>query len=36
MKTLTEGYQKCDNAQLGVDRENQMIISAQVSSNKGS
>ncbi len=35
MKTLTEGYQQCYNAQLAVDGEHQMIVSAQVSWNLG-
>ncbi len=33
MKTLTEGFQQCYNAQVAVDGEHQMIISAEVSSN---
>ncbi len=33
MKTSTEGFQQCYNAQVAVDGEHQMIVSAEVSSN---
>ena len=33
MKTSTEGFQQCYNAQVAVEGQNQMIVATEVSSN---